>query len=170
MYISFYLVSTETAVMQYRIVSLASLLQFFKKDFIYLFQRGKGREKERERNIDVWLPLTCPLLGIWPATQACALTGNQSGDPLIHRRALNPLRHTYQGPIILFDLLICFLHFSLSSVCEKHLFWYTYLYKLPSFSQLFCFQFPECKKPGHPICQNCLENRSHEVLREDSSL
>ena len=32
----------------------------FFKDFIYLFlERGEGREKERERNID-WLPLTCP--------------------------------------------------------------------------------------------------------------
>ena len=47
------------------------------KDFIYLFlERGEGREKERERNINVWLPLAFPLLGAWPATQACALTGN----------------------------------------------------------------------------------------------
>ena len=30
----------------------------------YLFvERGGGREKERERNINVWLPLTCPFLG-----------------------------------------------------------------------------------------------------------
>ena len=29
------------------------------KDFVYLFlDRGEGREKERERNINVWLPLT----------------------------------------------------------------------------------------------------------------
>ena len=42
------------------------------KDFIYLFLE-KGREGEMERNINVWLPLTCPLLGTWPATQACAL-------------------------------------------------------------------------------------------------
>ena len=26
------------------------------------------------------LPLMCPLLGAWPATQTCALTGNQTGD------------------------------------------------------------------------------------------
>ena len=37
---------------------------------------GEGREKERERNIGVWLLLTCSPLGTWPATQACALTGN----------------------------------------------------------------------------------------------
>ena len=31
---------------------------FFKKDFIYLFSdRREGKEKERERNISVWLPL-----------------------------------------------------------------------------------------------------------------
>ena len=42
----------------------------FFKDFIYLFlQRREGSEKERERNINVWLPLTCSLLGTWPATE-----------------------------------------------------------------------------------------------------
>ena len=54
-------------------------MSFF-KDFIYLFlDRGVGREKERERNINVWLPLVhsrgpgpqprhVPWLGIEPAT------------------------------------------------------------------------------------------------------
>ena len=47
------------------------------KDFIYSFlERGEGRE----RNTNEWLPLTCPLLRTWPTTQACALTGNQTGD------------------------------------------------------------------------------------------
>ena len=50
---------------------------FFLKYFIYLLlERGEGREKERERNISVWWPLTRPLLETWPTTQACALTGN----------------------------------------------------------------------------------------------
>ena len=36
----------------------------FLKDFIYLFvERGERREKERERNITVWLPLVRPLWG-----------------------------------------------------------------------------------------------------------
>ena len=40
---------------------------------IYLFlDRGEGWE----RNINVWVPLECPLMGTWHATQACALTGN----------------------------------------------------------------------------------------------
>ena len=66
--------------------------------FIYLFlERREGREKERKTNINVWLPLPGPQLGTWPATQACAQTGNQTCDPLVHRPALNPLSRTSQG-------------------------------------------------------------------------
>ena len=65
------------------------------KGFIYLFlERGEGREKERDRNINVWLPLEYPIPGAWPAALACVLTGNQTSDPLVHRPALNPLIHT----------------------------------------------------------------------------
>ena len=36
----------------------------FLKDFIYLFlEKGGGREKKRERNINVWLPVAYPQLG-----------------------------------------------------------------------------------------------------------
>ena len=39
-------------------------LKFFLKYFIYLFlDRREGREKERERNVNVWLPLACPTPG-----------------------------------------------------------------------------------------------------------
>ena len=41
--------------------ALTTPISFF-KDFIYLCLE-KGREKERERNSNVWLPLMCPLLG-----------------------------------------------------------------------------------------------------------
>ena len=51
----------------------------------------------RERDINVWLPIKCPLLGIWPATQACDLTDNSFSDPLVHGLVLNPLSHTSQG-------------------------------------------------------------------------
>ena len=64
----------------------------FKKDFIYLFlERGE----ERERNVNVWLPLMWPPVETWPTTQACALTGNGTGDP--SQLVLNPLSHTSQG-------------------------------------------------------------------------
>ena len=73
--------------------------QIFSSDFIYLFlERWEGRQKERAlcaRYINQ-LPLTYPAKGTWPATQACALTGNQAGDSLVHRLVLNPLSHTSQ--------------------------------------------------------------------------
>ena len=50
----------------------------------------------------MWLPLTCSLLGTWPATQACALTGNRTGNPLVCRPALNPLSHASQGSFLAF--------------------------------------------------------------------
>ena len=49
-----------------------------------------------ERYID-WLPLTHPQLGTWTTTQACALTGNQTRELLVHRLEVNPLSHTSQG-------------------------------------------------------------------------
>ena len=55
----------------------------------------------RERNINVWLPLSCPLLRTWPATQACALTGNWTDNPLVHRPVCSPLSHTSQSQEIL---------------------------------------------------------------------
>ena len=48
-------------------------------------KRREREEKERGRNINVWLPLAHPLLGTWLTTQACALTGNQTSDPLVCR-------------------------------------------------------------------------------------
>ena len=61
---------------------LVSLLFLFLSFYLFL-ERGEGREKERERNISVWLPLTWPTLRMWTATQACALTGNRTGGPLV---------------------------------------------------------------------------------------
>ena len=60
-------------------------------------KRREREEKERGRNINVCLPLAHPLLGTWLTTQACALTGNQTSDPLVCRPALNPLSFTSQG-------------------------------------------------------------------------
>ena len=71
-----------------------NFLSFFLRFYLFVFSGGK---KESERNINVWLLLENPLLGTWPTTQACALTGNRTGDPLVLRLALNPLSHTSQG-------------------------------------------------------------------------
>ena len=64
----------------------------------------EGREKESKGNISVMLSLTCPLPGTWPATQACAVTGNQTGNLLVCRLMLNPLSHTSQGRMLAFNM------------------------------------------------------------------
>ena len=73
-----------------------TMFLFLKIFYLFIFRERGGREKERERNINVWLPLEHSQLGTWPATQACALTGNRTCDPLVHRPALSPLSHTSQ--------------------------------------------------------------------------
>ena len=68
---------------------------FFKILFIF---RQRGREGERDGEKHQCVVASCTsLLGIWSATQACALTGNRTGNPLVCRPALNPLSHTSQG-------------------------------------------------------------------------
>ena len=67
---------------------MATSLSFFLFRF-YLFtflERKEGRERERERNMNVYTS-QAPPLGTWPANQACALTGNRTRDPLVHRAA-----------------------------------------------------------------------------------
>ena len=56
----------------------------------------RGREKERERNIN-WLTLTCSRLGTEPATQAYALTWNQTGDLLVCGKMPNQLSHAVRA-------------------------------------------------------------------------
>ena len=76
---------------------MKSNLLIFKKILFYFIFRERGREGEKARNINVWLPLACPLRGTWPATQACALTGNRTW---FAGSMLNPLSHTTQGRFI----------------------------------------------------------------------
>ena len=65
----------------------------------------------------MWLPLTCPLLGTWSATQARVLIGNRTGDLSVCRPAFNPLSHTSHG--YKWKFLKGFQEFHLSSVvCE----------------------------------------------------
>ena len=89
---------------------LLHFLSFLLKKILFIYFQREGREGERERNINVWLPLMCPLpppppppLGTWPTTQACALTGNRTGNPLVWRPVLNPLSHTSQGYLLYFQ-------------------------------------------------------------------
>ena len=91
---SFYSISTRERDCIFQFFFFKEKLLF--KKIFYLFFIGEEEEKERKRNINVWLPLVLPLLGTWLATHACALTGNQTGDRLVLRSALNPLSHTSQ--------------------------------------------------------------------------
>ena len=99
---------------------LISLLQwprgiYILKYFIYLFlDRGEGREREKEGEREGEkhqrvVALMRSLLGNWPATQACALTGNQTCHPLVCRPVLNPLSHTSQGKILSLSLTFAIL-------------------------------------------------------------
>ena len=80
--------------------------QFFKRLIDWLIFRDR-REGERERNIDVRERLISCLLytpqpGTKPATQACALAGNWTGDFSVCN-VLNQLSHTGQGSSVHFD-------------------------------------------------------------------
>ena len=70
---------------------------FFYRFYLFILDTGELREEKKEQNINVWLRLTSPLLGTWPTIHACALSGNHTSDPLVHRPALNPLSHASQG-------------------------------------------------------------------------
>ena len=66
-------------------------------NFMYLFlERGEGREKERERNINAWLPL------MWPPTRDLACNPDLCSDqesnqqPSDSQPVLNPLSYTSQ--------------------------------------------------------------------------
>ena len=71
-----------------------------------LLERGEGRGKGKERNINVWqihpsVASHLSPLGTWPATQACVLTGNRTNIS-VHSLALDLLSHTSQGTFYLF--------------------------------------------------------------------
>ena len=85
------------------IVLISNLhFNFFLK-ILFIF-RGRGREGKGEGEKHQCVVTShAPPLGTWPATQASALTGNGTCDPLVCRPMLNPLSYTSQG-----------LHFSLT--------------------------------------------------------
>ena len=64
------------------------------KIYLFIF-REKGREREGGKHQCV-AALARPLLGTWPAIQACTLTGNPTSGLLLHSLVLSPLSHTNQ--------------------------------------------------------------------------
>ena len=70
--------------------------------FIYFLERGGGREKERKRNIDArekcgLVISRVPWLRTKPTTQACALTGNQTGGLSLCGTMPYKLSHSWPG-------------------------------------------------------------------------
>ena len=78
---------------------------FFLRFYLFL---GRGRGRKRERNTHVWLPITCPLLGTWPTTQACALQWESNSRPFDSQADTQPLSHTSQGNFAPFFIYSCF--------------------------------------------------------------
>ena len=76
---------------------------FFLVLVIYFLERGEGRGKERERKINVWLPLTCSPLGTWPTTQVCAPDWESNRQPLGLQACAQSTSDTSQGSRILFN-------------------------------------------------------------------
>ena len=75
----------------------------FKKNYfrfyLLLVEEKGGRKRSRETLMcESYIQLVAshkpPVWGTWPATQACALTGNWTSNILVHRPALDPLCHT----------------------------------------------------------------------------
>ena len=135
---------------------------FLKTLFIYLFlDRGWGKEKERKRNISVWLPLQCPQMETWLATQKCAPTRNQTSNPLAGSQSTKPHQpgQQIQSSESIFFWLSCLLRllprfwlpgpWNPSLLCpdtvviaeESHWFWLTNLWRC-----MAVFFFPKCFK------------------------
>ena len=87
-------------------------LFFFFLKILFIF-RKKGREGEKHQCV---VASCMPPAGDLATTQACALTGNQTGDPLVHRPAFNPLSHSSQS---IFFVLFLFKRFYLLVFREK---------------------------------------------------
>ena len=94
---SFYLRSQpKIALLPYH-GSLLSLLSFFLRFYLFIFRdRGRGAERRREKH-------HCVVASCAPPTRDLACNpGNQAGDPLVCRLALNPRSHTSQGSVTSF--------------------------------------------------------------------
>ena len=90
------------------------LLTLFKRFYLFIFifrQRGREGEREGEKHQCVVASHASPT-GDSAATQACALSGNWTSNPLVHRLALDPLTHqpglfvSWNRPVLLYIFLL----------------------------------------------------------------
>ena len=101
---------------------------FFKILLGLFLERGEGREKDRERNINMWLPLPHPQLGTWPTTRHVPWLGIElatlwfTGQHSVHWAT--PARAQYsflKTTFCAYDLFCFFLPF----ICYSYVFWGT---------------------------------------------
>ena len=129
-----------------------------KRFYLFIFREGKGgRKRGRETSMRGCLSHT-PLLGTWPTTQACALTGNHRGKLLVCRLVLNPLIRTSQGEIYFFKLYFILLSSqnaqsrhtrSLKAQSQPHHQWS--LEFIPEFRFLLFISHPGCWSDLQPV-------------------
>ena len=78
-------------------------LDVLKRFSLLIFREGGGKGEREGEKYHCLVPCVCPQPGMWPSTQACALTGNRTSNPLVLRPELDPLSHTSQGRFLLFN-------------------------------------------------------------------
>ena len=70
---------------------------FFLRFYLFILDRGEGKEKKRKSNINVWLPLTAPY---WGPDQICNPSmcpdWGVNQQPFGSQAAADPLSHTNQ--------------------------------------------------------------------------
>lgn len=78
---------------------MAASYFFFFKNTLLIFYKGRNEEEKHqcESVTLIYCLLYAPLPGIEAATQAYALTGNGTSNPLVHRTTPSQLSHTSQG-------------------------------------------------------------------------
>ena len=94
------------------------------------------REEEREGNTNVWFLLIHPLLGTWPATQACALDW-ESNQRSFGLQASTQSTEPHQSG------LICFILSTFQSLL---------IFVLYIFPRIFSYSFEPNRKKSGRIC------------------
>ena len=105
----------------------------FLRFYLFIF-RERGREGKRGRQTYIYqLPLTRPLLATWPATQACALTGNRTSD-LSQSSTQSTEPHQPRQNLLIFFVCISHTHIHTlfpSSCKAENIFSFVFIFALP---------------------------------------
>ena len=84
-----------------------SVTLFFKRFYLFISERGEGREKERERNIN-WLPLAHASVGDWTCSPSMCPDWESNWWPFALQDGTQPTEPCWPGPRYYFLLTISF--------------------------------------------------------------